>query len=325
MMRRIVFLIGATCSLPSGKLDGQTIREKDHHAGPVSAVAFMPDSQWLVTGGFDAMVSLDAVSGRTNLAERLHDAKVLSLAVSSDGQQWAAGHIDGKVTLGSPAGAALGPFGSRVWLPPLEEQPSCVYGLVFSPDSRWLLGCTEDGFVRVWEAAARRICQAIHVCPSALYALAISPDGHTIATAGLEGTIYLIDLVSGEILHTLNGHHDAVYALHFSADGKLLASGSGDGTLRLWDAKTGEQRRSLSGHSDALYSVSFDASGQRLMSADTGGLIVLWDAGTWTALYSHRLPGKIMCADLAPDGRHIAAGNACGKCYLIDLPRHVRE
>jgi WD40 repeat protein len=316
-MRSSAVLIAAICCFPSGKLVAQTIRERDCHAGPVAAVAFTPDSQRIVTAGFDGTVCQDTFAGHAP-SQSLHKAKILALAVSSDGQQWAAGHVDGKVVLGSALDAGVGP--SRTMdLPPLEGRPSCVHGLVFSPDGRQLLACAEDGCVRVWDLRLQEH-QTIRVGSSALYALAISPDGQTIATAGLEGTIHLVDRVSGDT-RSLRGHQNVVYALQFSVDGKLLASGSGDGTVRLWDATTGKQAGCLSGHSDAVYAVGFDASGQRLLSVDKAGLVVLWDTTTWTKIYSHRLAGKILCAALSSDGRYIAAGNACGKCYLIDLAR----
>jgi len=297
----------------------------------------MENGSWVVTGGHDATVTQAVAAGGPSSAQPTHRAKILSLAVSVDGKQWATGHIDGKVCLG------LGPImlpsflGSPGWVPALEEQPSSVHCLMFSPDNRWLLACTEDGFVRIWDVRdsaptlskarfvdacneTRPICQSIEVGPSALYALDIAPDGQTIAVAGLEGTIRLVDPMSREILQTLQGHRDAVYALHFSADGQMLASGSGDGSVRLWSPKTGKQVGCLSGHHGAVYSVEFDLSGRRLLSADTAGLVVVWDTTTWSKLYEQRLPGKVLCAALAPDGRRIAAGNACGKCYLIDLP-----
>jgi len=318
MTRSGLLAAGALCLLTSC-LQAQTIRENSIQDGPVLALAFTPDSRRVMTGGFDkGVVFVDAASGKGVRAVQFHDAKVLSVAVSPDGRQWATGHVDGQVFLSRDG-----------WPPRSLEQPraTCVHGVVFSPDNRWVLACTEDGSVRVWDSTEPTLqvagipaCQSINVCPSGLYALAISPDGQTIATAGLEGTIHVIDLVSGATLHALHGHHDAVYALQFSADGKLLASGSGDGTVRLWDATTGEQRGCLSGHSEAVYSVNFDSRGQRLLSADTAGLTVVHDTRTWATLYSHRLPGKILCAALAPDGRRIAAGNACGRCYLIDLP-----
>jgi WD40 repeat protein len=335
MERWTALLAAGTCCLLTGMMQAQTIRETDCHTGPVSTVAFTPDGKTVVSGGFDhALVCLQTASGMAFITEKLHSAKIVSLAVSPDGQQWAIGHSDRKIT-------RIGPV-SLDFTPRLvsDEQPTYIQGLVFSPDIWKLLACTEDGFVRVWDIRPEgqepaincspglesnagngwHICESIRVGPSALYALAISPDGQTIATAGLEGTIYLIDPVSRAVLHTMPGHRDAVYALHFSADGKLLASGSGDGTVRLWDPKSGKQVGCLSGHSDAVYSVAFDARGQRLLSADRAGLVVVRDATTWATVYNHRLPGKILCAALSPDGRHIAAGNACGKCYLIDLP-----
>lgn len=290
----------------------QTVRETQVHQGPVGALAFL-SSNCLLTGGFDQQLcTVAAGSSKKVRTVQRSPAKVMALAVSVDGSQWAAGHVDGAVHLGKST--------TR-----LEQCASCVYGLTFSPDGRWLLACSEDGVVRVWDLHAGHVCQTLHVNSSALYALALSPDGTTVATAGLEGEIHVLDLVSGAHLATLHGHADAIYSLSYSPDGQRLASASGDGTVRLWDLRSHKEAACLRGHASAIYHVSFDAGGARLLSAATNGLAVIWDAATGAALHSHRFSGKIMCASWAPQGERIAVGTDGGVCFVLDLPGHWRD
>jgi WD40 repeat protein len=163
-----------------------------------------------------------------------------------------------------------------------------------------------------------------------LYAVALSGDGKTVATAGLGGTIYLYDLGAGKWGEGLEGHRDAVYSLAFSPDGKQLVAGAGDCSITVWSLPASgawpEARVTarLEGHGEAIYEVRFGADGRRIVSAGTDGQVVVWDAQSGQALYSHRFPGKTLCAALAPDGQNVATGTGQAACYLMELPPHVR-
>lgn len=319
--RFVVAVLG--CTIGSG-LCAQGIREMRFRPGPgcdatsaISALAFQPKSDVLMTANRDHydLQFCDAATGEEISAIGGTDGQRICMAFSPDGRLLATGDVQGRVVL-LFAAAGSGE---------LQKTGSCVYGVAFSPDGRWLAACFEDGTVKVWDTEDGHLCQTIVPGRAALYAVAFASDGATIATAGLDGVVCIHNLIDGQPLRVLTGHRDAVYSLSFSPDGRNLVTGSGDGTVRWWDPETGKQKRCLSGHREPIYTVGFDAAGQRLLSADTGGLVVLWDAETWTPLYSHRLPGKILCAALSPEGQRVAAGNACGKCYLIDLPQHLRD
>jgi WD40 repeat protein len=319
-MRRPFFLLAISLfCLRAPAVRGQAIVELRGHRAPVSAVAFRPDGARMVSASFDHTLKVwDVDTGGVVQTFTGHSAKVLALQFSGDGRQLASAGLDGTVRLWDAASGR-----QRACL---TSRNQCVQGIAFTADGQHLIACGEVGDVEVWGTSAGTLERTIHVEPAhmPLFAVAVSPDGQLLALAGLDGRIHLHDLATGQPQRILEGHADAVYSLAFSPDGGSLLSGSGDQTVRRWDLAAGRQSACLDGHQGAVYQVSYSADGRRLVSAGTDGEVIVWDAGNGVALHRHRFPGKTLCAAFTPDGRHVGAGSGSDRCYLLELPRHVR-
>jgi WD40 repeat protein/serine/threonine protein kinase len=174
---------------------------------PVPAVAFSPDSRYLVSAGAsDATVKVWDVAGDKALCELRHKSHpCASVAVSPDGRLIAAP---------GPLEPALGPT-VAIW--------DVDWGAKTLTERRTFRG--HSGYV--WTET-------------------FSPDGRYLASGSWDSTIKVWDLKAPESTEpvTLHGHAGFIHGLAFSPDGRYLASASGyagHGEVKVWDAALWEK------------------------------------------------------------------------------------
>jgi WD40 repeat protein len=182
---------------------------------------------------------------------------------------------------------------------------------------RYLVTCSEDKTVRVWEVATGRLSRTLRPPIGAgdegkIYAVAISPDGRLIAAGGMTGyewdkkySVYIFDRESGRMALRLGGLPSSVSKLAFSPDGtRLAAAAPGDGihTFRVADwveiGRNADCGILCSG-------MSFDGKG-RLITTSSDGYLLLYDQNL-KLLKKVRAPAQYPSAvSFAPDGAKVA-------------------
>ncbi len=161
------------------------------------------------------------------------------------------------------------------------------------------------GEVRVWEFPSRRLrFTSRHECPCACLGLAFSPDGKVLAAAygagerGKMGTaqIDLLDAATGQHQRYLDGHAHLVHRLAFSPDARMLVSGGVDPKIRVWEPSTG-RLLGLLPHDGEIAALAFTPDGRRVVSAQLNGLtsiLRVWDpANTKLERSLEDVPGEV--------------------------------
>jgi Tol biopolymer transport system component len=289
---------------------------------PITALAFNPDGNDLVTSGYHELNAWKAADGALVRRTRGLPERVYDIAFSPDGKWLASAGGDpgqyGVVTLWKRAGD-----GSFEKERDLVETTDCVFAVAFSPDSTRLAAAGADRAIRFWELAAEgpKLEATIEDHADWIFDIAFSPDGKQLASASRDKTSKVFDVVKKEAMVTFPGHAQTVYTVTFSPDGKSIASGGEDNLIRLWDpANDGKAIRAISGFGGPVFKLQFALDGKSLVACSADKTIRVIDpakGATVRTLSGHN--DWIYTIAIAPDGNRLASGSWDGEVRLWNL------
>jgi WD40 repeat protein len=205
--------------------------------GELKAVALSPDAQYVVTGGWtgfawekaNSLYLFETASGR--LVRRVGGLPqvINRLAWSRDGHYVAVG-------LAGANGVRL--FATDDWheVGKDADYTGPIYGLSFDEAGR-LAVAAFDGYIRLYDAALRRVAKAKAPSGARPYAVALTPDGSALAV-GYNDTL-AVDILSASDLRRVGAANvsglsgGSLSQVAWGRDGALLAGGS------YWSAATG--------------------------------------------------------------------------------------
>jgi WD40 repeat protein/transcriptional regulator with XRE-family HTH domain len=256
----------------------------------------------------------DASLAETSLRETIFNEAfdiTWAVAISSNGQYWAAGSRRGEARVWREEGKLL----HLAW----QAHTDTVRALAFSPDGRTLATGSWDGSIKLWDSESGALLWTSWFTDN-IECLTFAPDGRTLASGGDDATVQLWDAHTGAHRQTLSGPTGPVFALAWSPDGRLLASGGVDRVIRLWElswAKSETSVRMLAGHTNWVLGLAFAPDGTHLASGSWDATVRLWDVESLSLC--QMLTGhteRVRAVAWSPDGRLLAS---CGFDHTIWL------
>jgi WD40 repeat protein len=155
----------------------------------------------------------------------------------------------------APALKAAPPAGRRVTsrkkLQPvitIADNPSEVFVVRWSPDSKYLAAGSGDGSIKVFNADTGRVSFDLQpgsaaALPATSLRFRPSNDAtrtkNVLVSTNAVGAVQHWHVTSGKCLHTIEEADNQVYALDYRPDGLEFATGGKDATVRLYDESTG--------------------------------------------------------------------------------------
>jgi WD40 repeat protein len=166
-----------------------------------------------------------------------------------------------------------------------------VSSVAFDATGRRIASGSQDGTVRVWDAATGGEISCLRGHERGVTSVSFDPTGRRIASGSQDRTVRVWDAATGAEISCLRGHADWVRSVAFDPTGRHIVSGSDDGTIRVWDASTFAEVTCRSGHEGGVNSVSFDPTGRHIASGSrdevafdstgksfrSGATIRIWD------------------------------------------------
>jgi WD40 repeat protein len=205
---------------------------------------------------------------------------------------------------------------------------SKVNRLLFLPDERSLVSCSDDKTIRVWDLTSNAVCTKTFRggygdgYEGMVYSIALSPDNRWLAAGGWfsNDLIRVYDFRKGVSAALLGGNSDVIHQLEFSRDGRYLASSSHDGRICVWTVSNGNFRLSenLHVHERPVYGITFSPDSRYLVSASYDHTVAVYDLTEKRLRYMMTNLHGAECfqAQFSPDGRQLATSGYDGTVRL---------
>jgi WD40 repeat protein len=211
--------------------------------------------------------------GKPNVKFQAHDASVITLVLSPDGQTLVSAGDDQMIKFWSPQGKLKREFAGhrdRIWQ------------LDLSPDGTTLLSASEDGTAKLWplqlDAAKHQVPQrwvTLAGHGGAVWGGAFHPQGKRVVTSSRDDTWKLWSL-EGQLIRSVPARSQGLTRIAWSPDGMLLATAGVDNSVKLWE-ESGKLLKTLPGHEGMVASLAFTPDGKFLATGGDDRSLIVWN------------------------------------------------
>ncbi|KAM6181621.1 striatin-3 isoform 1-T1 [Erethizon dorsatum] len=311
------------------------------HFDGVRALAFHPVEPVLVTASEDHTLKLwnlqKTVPAKKQASLdvepiytfRAHIGPVLSLAISSNGEQCFSGGIDGTIQWWNMPSPNVDPYDTyepNVLAGTLVAHTDAVWGLAYSGIKNQLLSCSADGTIRLWNPQEKLPCICTyngdkeHGIPTSVDFIGCDP-AHMVTSFNI-GSAVIYDLETSQSLVMLSSQVDSglqssnhINRVVSHPTLPVTITAHEDRHIKFFDNKTGKMIHSMVAHLDAVTSLAVDPNGIYLMSGSHDCSIRLWNLDSKTCVQeitAHRkkLDESIYDVAFHPSKAYIASAGA---------------
>jgi WD40 repeat protein len=188
---------------------------------------------------------------------------------------------------------------SLAWLNPSPKSSKLVIDkFIFNPTGSLIAAGYNDGTIRIWDVATRRLKVPVVTAKSAIVSLAFQPDTPHLFAVAFNGVIVSIDTRTGAVINRFM----LIPKLEAGPDG-IIQFGHGEVALAYSDGQVflgiyGKGWITLKGYSGGLSALVFSPDDERLVGVSYSGIAQLWSAaGKHLATLSTEIPSNSINLD----------------------------
>jgi WD40 repeat protein len=280
------------------------------HEGEVTCCGYTPDSQFLISGGWDGNLRLWDVSSGTQLTSLHIGPKAVSACtVAPDGKAWWTGTLEGILSCWD-AVTHHARYSAMAHIRP-------VSAIRFSPDARQVATASWDRQVALRSLTSEGPARTLSGHADIVAGCQFLPDGKQLVSWSHDGTMRLWDLDLFRSVHTFQGHTDRIVAAAVSADGRWALSAARDGVVKLWDLEQRSEAAAV--RLSELRGCFFLPDGETAVVVDSSGWLLAFATPSLDVKAELGTGVRTQTADLAPSGEQLALGTDDGHITFVDV------
>jgi WD40 repeat protein len=214
----------------------RVVKRLHGHQDHILTPGISADGRLMVTASSDWTVRVWSVaSGRQMGAPLKFDGGVGDVSMSPNGRRFAVAGIEGT----DNPGVQVFDVATHRRVAALSQDESVWEFARFTPDGRYIVGGSVNGWARLWSTKTWQPATRILGGHSAeLDWESISPDGRTLATSGFDGIVHMWDLpTQREVGAPPPGVPGRLTVPQFTPDGRSLLALTDAGRAYLWDVR----------------------------------------------------------------------------------------
>ena len=237
---------------------------------PVTCLAYIPGSKYVVAGGPDGhLLVWDSTTRKKVNTLGTKGVPIRALAAAPIGGVLGIGADNGVVTIWSTKTGKVKISDQR--------HEGIVRALAFSNDGKWLASGGEDGMLKLRRLATGKEMNVSIADSGSICSLAFCGEGNDLVTGSEDGSIRIWEGGGKEPQHRIAAHAMPVVSLSVAPDGRRFASTSADRLVKVWERHSSRSIRIIEAHEEGISSVLMLPDNRYVVSGCEDDMIKLWD------------------------------------------------